>query len=133
MPHFAPHSPFATAHALSVLGSIRVCLSLYLNKSTTYLSFCLSPNSFFFFFLPNSFCDETSRTRASLGPETRYRGFWLGLSPSHVGLGRFGWVRAPAHGFKFQSVVNGFSSTNLHPHQQCGRVPFLYTLSSTYL
>ena len=53
-----------------------VCFSLYLNKSTSYLSLCLSLNSF---------CNETSRNWASLGPETRYPGFWLGLSPSHVG------------------------------------------------
>ena len=37
-----------------------VCFSL--NKSTSYLSLCLSLNSF---------CDETSRTWASLNPETR--------------------------------------------------------------
>ena len=30
------------------------------------------------------FCDETSRTWTLLGPETRYQGFWLGSSPSHV-------------------------------------------------
>ena len=52
-----------------------VCFSLNLNKSTPYLSLCLSLNSF---------CDETSRTWASLGPETRYCVF------------------------KSQSVVNGF-------------------------
>ena len=84
-----------------------MCFSLYLNKSTSYLSLCLSMNSF---------CDETSRTWASLDPETRYHGFWLGLSPSHGGSNPkqgfswvwvptnvgsspkqgFGWVRAPA-------------------------------------
>ena len=52
-----------------------VCFSLCLNKSTPYLSLCLSLNSF---------CDETSRTWASLGPETRHCVF------------------------KSQSVVNGF-------------------------
>ena len=65
-----------------------VCFSLYLNKST-YSSFWLSLNSF---------CNETSRTWASLGPETRYCGFWLGLSPSHLGSSPkqgFGWVRVP--------------------------------------
>ena len=65
-----------------------VCFSLYLNKST-YSSFCLSLNSF---------CNETSRTWASLGPETRYCGFWLGLSSSHLGSSPkqgFGWVRVP--------------------------------------
>ena len=51
------------------------CVSLNLNKSTSYLSLCLSLNSF---------CDETSRTWASLGSESRYCGFWLGLSPSHM-------------------------------------------------
>ena len=30
----------------------------------------------------NSFWDETSRTWTLIGPETRYQGFWLGLSPS---------------------------------------------------
>ena len=65
-----------------------VCFSLYLNKST-YSSFWLSLNSF---------CNETSRTWASLGPETRYCGFWLGLSPSHLGSSPkqgFGWVQVP--------------------------------------
>ena len=37
-----------------------VCFSL--NKSTSYLSLCLSRNSF---------CNETSRTWALLGPETQ--------------------------------------------------------------
>ena len=53
-----------------------------------------------------------SRTWTSLGPETRYCGFWLGLSPSHMGsspkLG-IGWVQAPVHGLESQSVLNGFS------------------------
>ena len=86
MPHFTatfvlcdgPHS---------VCG---VCFSLYLTKSTSYLSLCLSLNSF---------CDETSRTWASLGPETRYCGFWLGSSPSHVVSSPkqgFDWVWVPA-------------------------------------
>ena len=67
-----------------------VCFSLYLIKSTSCLSLCL---------LLNSFCDETLRTWASLGSETRYHGFWLGLSPSHMGSSpkqRFGWVGVPA-------------------------------------
>ena len=66
-----------------------VCFSLNLNKSISYLSLCFSLNSF---------CNETSRTWASLGPETRYCGFWLGLSPSHVGSSPkqgFGWVQIP--------------------------------------
>ena len=61
--------------------------SLNLNKSISYLSLCLSLNSF---------CDETSRTWALLGLEARYHGFWLGSSPK---LG-FDWVRVPAHRFK---------------------------------
>ena len=87
-----------------------VCFSLFLNKSTSYLSLCL---------LLNSFCDEISRTRASLGPQVLWvlagfesqlpglksqAGFWLGLSPSHV-------VQVPSRvltGFESQSVVNGF-------------------------
>ena len=79
------------------------CFSLYLNKSTSYLLLCLSLNSF---------CDETSRTWASLDPETRFDGFWLGLSPSHGGSSPkqgFSWVWVPAHGFESQSVVNSFS------------------------
>ena len=74
-----------------------VCFSLCLNKSTPYLSLCLSLNSF---------CDETSRTWASLGPETRYWVFWLGLSPSHVDSSPkqgFGWVWVPIWGKRFQN------------------------------
>ena len=85
-----------------------VCFSLYANKCTSYLSLCLSLNSF---------CDETSRTWASLGPKTRYCGFWLGLSPSHVGSSPkqgFDWGRVPAHGFKSQSEVNGFGTMFWH-------------------
>ena len=63
-----------------------VCFSLHLNKSTSYLSLCLSLNYF---------CDETSRTWVSSGPETRYYGFWLGLSPNT-------WVRVPICGKRFQ-------------------------------
>ena len=87
-----------------------VYFSVNLHKSTSYLSLYLSLNSF---------CDETSRTWASLGPETRYHWFWLGLSPSRVGScpkQGFGWVqvptiwvRVPACGFKSQSEVNGFN------------------------
>ena len=79
--------------ALTLCGSPHsvcgVCFSL--NKSTFYLSLCLSLNSF---------CDEISRTWASLGPET------CDLSWKTVS---FGWVRVPGHGFKSQSVVNSFS------------------------
>ena len=38
--------------------------------------------------------------------------FWLGSGPSHMGLSPklgFGWVWVPAHGFKSQSEVNGFT------------------------
>ena len=106
-----------------------VCVSLNLNKSTC-LSLCLSLNSF---------CDETSRTWVSLGPETRFvisvgrpwvlaeiesqscefksqEGFWPDWNPGHVGLSpklSFGWVQAPACGFKTQSEVNGFNNVNL--------------------
>ena len=65
-------------------------VSLNLNKSISYLSLCLSLNSF---------CDETSRIWASLGPETKYHRSWLGLSPSHVGSSPkqgFGWIWVPA-------------------------------------
>ena len=77
------------------------CFSL--DESTSYLSLCL---------LLTSFCNETSRTWASLGPETRHSGFWLGLCPSPRGLSLkqdFGWVQVLAHGFKSQSEVNGCS------------------------
>ena len=44
-------------------GPHSVCgMCIFLNKSTSYLSLCLSLNSF---------CDKTSRTWASLSPETR--------------------------------------------------------------
>ena len=49
----------------------RVCFSPNLNKSTSYLSLCLQLN----------FCNEISRTWASLGPEARQHGFWPGSSP----------------------------------------------------
>ena len=93
----------------------RVCVSL--NKSTSYLSLCLSLNSF---------CGETSRTWASLNPETRcvisvgrlsvlagfgsqpcgfksQSGFWLGLSPGT-------WVQVPIWGarFQFHSILYWF-------------------------
>ena len=76
---------------LSVCG---VCFSL--NKSTSYLSLCISLNSF---------CNETSRTWASLNPETRcvisVGRLWvfagcMGSSPSQA----FGWVWVPALGFR---------------------------------
>ena len=95
----------AVAIASVMVHTVGGVFSLYLNKSTSYLSLCLSLNSF---------CDEMSRTQASLGSETRYCGFCLGSSPSHVGSSLkqdFGWPQVPTHGFKSQSVVNGFMST----------------------
>ena len=75
-----------------------VCFSL--NKSTSYLSLCLSLNSF---------CNETSRTWASLSPETRCvisvgrRGFWQGSSSGT-------WVQVPIWGARFHKEDNyGFS------------------------
>ena len=53
-----------------------LCLSLNPNKSTSYLSLCLS--EFFY--------NEISRTWVSLGPETTRCGFWLSLSPSQTRL-----------------------------------------------
>ena len=74
-PTFRVLSPSEMAHTLSVEHvSPRVILAFWdwsysiygmfisLNKSTSYLSVCLSLNSF---------CEETSRTWASLSPETR--------------------------------------------------------------
>ena len=77
-----------------------LCLwSFSLNKPTSYLSLCLSPNSF---------CDETSRTWASLSPETRcvisVKRPWI-----QVPISVFRWVRVLACGFKSQSEVHGFS------------------------
>ena len=73
-----------------------VYFSLNLRKSISYLSLCLSLNSF---------CDETSRTWALLCPKTRYHGFWLFQVPN--------WVLAGSEsqpcGFESQSEVNGFS------------------------
>ena len=91
-----------------------VCFSLNLNKSISYLSLCRSLNSFW---------DETSRTWASLGPETRYPGFWLGSNPSHVGLSPkqdSGWVWVLAHVFKSRAEIHSFRTGRLasyHPGQ----------------
>ena len=68
-----PLSPSAMAHTLWSV-SLRI-------KSISYLSLCLSPNSF---------SDETQRTWASVSPGTRWviltqTAFWLGSSPRHVG------------------------------------------------
>ena len=86
-PHtLVPFSPSEMAHTLSC----GVCFSL--NESTSYLSLCLSLNSF---------CNETSRTWASLSPETR----------CVISVGRL-WVLArfesQLHGFKSQSEVHVF-------------------------
>ena len=93
-----------------------VCFSLYLNKFTSYLSLCLSLNSF---------CHETSRTWASLSPETRYCGFWLGSCPSHVGLSPklgFGWVWVPIWGKQFhrdqETSCDRWSLTHLAEHHR---------------
>ena len=42
-------------------------------------------NAFLITLSLNSFCNEISSTRASLGPKTRYHGFLLGLSPIDMG------------------------------------------------
>ena len=74
--------PCVTAHTL-VCGA---CFSLNLDKSTSYLSLCLSLNSF---------CDKISRTWASLGPKTRYCGFgWVWVPAT--------WVQLPICGKLFQ-------------------------------
>ena len=70
------------------------CLSLNLNKSTSYLSLCLSLtlSQWHYHFVSHW------RTWASLGPETRYGRFWLDSSPSHVGSSPkqcFDWVWVP--------------------------------------
>ena len=54
----------------------RILWSVFLIEEIHSLSLCLALNSF---------CDETSNAWALLGLKTRYCGFWLGLSPSHVG------------------------------------------------
>ena len=77
-------------HRLRWCTHCGVFFSLNVNKSTSYPSLCLSLNSL---------CDETSRTWASLDPEARYCGFWLGLNPSHVGTSPkqdFSWIWVPA-------------------------------------
>ena len=72
-----------------------VCFSL--NKSTSYLAPCLPLNSF---------CNETSRTWASLGPETR----------SVISVGR-PWTlpgfESQPRGFKSQSEGNGFRTITI--------------------
>ena len=115
MPHFEAPALTLCDGPHSVCG---VGFSLNLNKSISYLSLCLSLNSFW---------DETSRTWASLGPETRYCGFCLGSNPSHVGSSPkqdSGWVRVPTHGFKSQAEINGFRTGGLassHPGQMWPR------------
>ena len=59
--------------------TLGVCFSLNPNKSTSYLLLCLSLRFFF--------CNETSRTWASLGPEARQHG----LCPAWIPA-RHDWV-----------------------------------------
>ena len=103
--------PWCLSHLLRWPALCGVCFCL--NKSTSYLSLCLSLNSF---------CNETSRTWASLSPETRcvisvgrlwvlagfesqlrgfksQSGFWLGSSP---GTG----CQVPIWGARFQYYHN---------------------------
>ena len=92
---------FRASHLLRWPMLCGVCFSL--NKSTSYLSLCVSLNSV---------CNETSRTWASLSPETKcVISVWnhKGSSPK---LG-FSQVQVWAHGFKSQSEVNGFSNNRL--------------------
>ena len=64
---------------------------MFLSKSISYLSLCLSLNFF---------CDETSRTWASLSPEIK-----CVISVERLG---FGHVQVLACGFKSQSEVCSF-------------------------
>ena len=75
-----------------------LCFSLNLNKSTSYLSLCLSLN----------FCNETSRTWASLGPKARCHGFGRAQIPV-----RYDWVikhstESLQWEFESQSWINSF-------------------------
>ena len=71
-----------------------LCSDFSLNKSTSYPSLCLSLDSF---------CDETSRTWASLSPETRCV-ISVGIPCVPI------WILA---GFKSQSELHGFRHTSL--------------------
>ena len=78
-------------------GPYSVCgVYLYLNKSTCYLSFCLSLNSF---------CHETLRTWTSVSPETRcvisVKRPWI--------LAIFESSLSPVHGFKSQFEAHSFN------------------------
>ena len=91
---FGPH--FAPALALCNGPNSEECASLWIgiNPLLTY-QLCLSLNSF---------CDKASRTWASLGFKTRYHGFWLCLSPGHMGSSPkqgFDWVPVPAMWVQF--------------------------------
>ena len=143
MPHFPWHSPSAIAHTHCVCG-----FSLNLNKSTSYPTLCLSLNYF---------CNEASRTWSSLGPETRYCGFWLGSIPK-LGLGWFeskhmssspSWVRLLSHdwlfapmdcsipGFPVHHQLLEFTKTHVHwiddaiqpPHPLSSLAPPAFNLS----
>ena len=121
-----------------------VCFSL--SKPTSYLSLCLSLNSFY---------DETSRTWASLSPETRcvisvgrlwvlagfesqqrgfesQSGFWPGSSTSSVGsnpsvgFGRVwvlaAWVQVSIWGARFQLVTTKGQRRDSDKARKCLRV-----------
>ena len=107
--------------------------TLYLNKFTSYLSLCLSLNSF---------CNETSRTQASLGPESKYvlwvlaefesqphgfksqARFWLGSSPIQFPIffstpSRFSSWSPSFLFFLFsfkEFLLSGFLSYSVNPH-----------------
>ena len=96
-------SPYKMAHTLSV-----ECFSL--NKSTSYLSLCLSLNSFY---------NKISRTWASLGPETSYvisfgrlrlwLRFWRGPNPNLRWTVSTGPAPPVTWAFPPSAVVWGFS------------------------
>ena len=108
MPHHVlrPHSASATAYTL-------VCgMCFFLNKPTSYLSFCLSLNSF---------CDETSRTWASLGPETGCcdlswkTGFWLCSSPSPMGSSpRLSWKWSESVSLSLWPLDDSLPGSSVH-------------------
>ena len=99
MPHFMA-AAFVLCNGPPFLCGVYFSLCIWINPFLTYYHFSL-----------NSFCNDTSRTWTLLGPETRYYGFWLGSSPSHMGSSPkqgFGWVWVPGHEFESQSVINSF-------------------------
>ena len=102
-----PLSPFEMAHTVC-----EVCFSL--NRSTSYLSLCLSLNSFY---------GKTSRTWASLSPETNCVILWSQLkdhwalarfksqSEFRLGLSLSTWVQAPVCVTQFQGHSCASEST----------------------